>query len=568
MKPGDPRSRGLENIRGGREGSFCKIQDMAPGHPALPSPKRRRHQPGGPVFTNPQLERNLQTPETPSHVDLHGHAYGYYASSWARKAGNGSFPNVGEPPEFVKTRLEAYRLLDFKPMLNTASYVNVVGEPQEWEIANEGLKINIADQTIYPGSQKMHDDCLQMVADLWNLPMSEKDNGVPGTCTVGSTEACLLAGLALKFRWRAWYAQKKNLTAGQARRAFPNLVISTLYQAAWEKFFKYMDVEPRFIQGKVQDFTLDPTKIEAVADENTIGIVCILGNHYSGHFDEVHIVDEICEKLNREKGWNLGIHVDAASGGFIAPFQRYAPPWDFRLKNVLSISASGHKFGLSCIGTGWVVWRSREGLSEHVATSVSYLGGKADSYTLNFSRPASGVSVQFYKFLRLGREGYSRLVDNTMFVAEFIRNGLRNFRDAKTKLPVFRILDFGGGECCLPVVAAQLNTAIGYPFTDVDMQHVLAERHWYVGSYRMSFTHPLDEVEMSLFEDEAYNSTMFRVVVKVNLTMDLAKDLLSAFGEALNFLGQHSAGYRRVLHGGGDVGDSKEVRDEALHPPC
>ncbi len=205
-------------------------------------PHKRRHQQGGPVRTPQPRQGDDQQHHDDDDLsdDLHGHAYGYYASRWAREATNGCFPRVGEPPAFVKQRIDSYRLLDFKPQLNTASYVNVVAEPEETEIARVGLAINIADQTIYPGSFQMHNDCLNLVADLWHCPRDEAAPAgekyvAPGACTVGSTEACLLAGLALKFRWRAWFAARHGKTEAQVRRGYPTLVISTLYQAAWEK---------------------------------------------------------------------------------------------------------------------------------------------------------------------------------------------------------------------------------------------------------------------------------------------------------------------------------------------
>ena len=248
------------------------------------------------------------------------------------------------------TIIENSHAIDFNQKLNTASYVNVELEEDEEAVALMGLRVNLADQTVYPRSYELHDAVVNMIARLWHCPKPED------------------------------FAQ------------YPNLVISSCLQAAWEKLFKYMDVEPRLIFPRRDTFTVDPEHVRAAMDERTIGVVCIMGNHYAGHYDPVWDVSRV-----------VGIHVDAASGGFIAPFQTL-PAWDFRLPNVLSISASGHKYGESCCGTGWIIWRERTNLSEHVATSVSYLGGKADSHTLNFSRPASGIYVQYYKFLlRPGR---------------------------------------------------------------------------------------------------------------------------------------------------------------------
>lgn len=373
-----------------------------------------------------------------------------------------------------------------------------------------------------------------------------------------ATEACLLAGLALKFRWREWYASKYGKSAVEVRGIVPNLVISTQFQACWEKFFKYMDVEPHFVTPPVGSFKVTAEQVVAAVDEKTIGVVCIMGNHYGGHYDPVGEVSDALVRLNAERGFQVGIHVDGASGGFIAPFQQEVAPWDFRCASVLSISASGHKFGESVCGTGWVVWRAREGLSSHVAISVSYLGGKADSYTLNFSRPASGIYVQYYKLLRLGLSGYASLCSNMMRNASTLREGLR--RMSLNGSPRFTILD-DGDSGCLPVVTACLNPALELPYDDIDLQHALGESHWYVSGYAMKLHHPLTEAVMPLFSDRPAEATMFRIVVKSNLTAQMATNLLAAFEEKLTFLDACGPGYAAIHH----------VKKSGTHPtnkPC
>ena len=347
--------------------------------------------------------------------------------------------------------IEEYNLLDFKPQLNTSSYVNVVFEPEEVEVAGRGMAINIADQTIYPGSFKLHNDCLNMVAELWHCPKPasfDEYGCYPGAGTVGSTEACLLAGLALKFRWRAWYAARHGLSAVEARREIPSMVISTCFQAAWEKLFRYMDIEPVFVSPSVGTFTVAAADVAAAVDERTCGVVCIMGNHYGGQYDDVGAIGAALRALNGTKGYQVGIHVDGASGAFVAPFQSEVAPWDFRVPEVLSVSGSGHKFGESVVGTGWVVWRDRKDLSEHVAVNVSYLGGKGESYTLNFSRPATGPYVQLYKLLRLGRDGFASKVANQMATAKFIRDGLRKMVGPDGKTARFAMLDAGDSGWC------------------------------------------------------------------------------------------------------------------------
>lgn len=249
------------------------------------------------------------------------------------------------------------------------------------------------------------------------------------------------------------------------------------------------------------------------------------------------------DKVNAERGFQVAIHVDAASGGFIAPFQKEVAPFDFRVDNVLSMSASGHKFGESVCGTGWVVWRRRKDLAEHVAISVSYLGGKADSYTLNFSRPASGVYVQFYKLLRLGFDGFGRLCANMMSNAAFIRAGLNAMtKDGK---PRFTMLD-DGDDGCLPVVTAMLNPALNLEYDDIDLQHALSQEHWYVCGYAMNCLNPVTEKKCPLFSDMPLDKTMFRIVVKANLTRPLVDHLLATFVKTLEFLDGAGAGFAEM----------------------
>jgi glutamate decarboxylase len=474
----------------------------------------------------------------------------YYASSSAgvMPEDDMPMPQEGAPARHCMRKVEDYHMLDFSERLNTSSYVNVVFEPEEKDVALMGLKVNLADQTVYPESFKMHNDTLNMIAKLWHCPKPvdfDKYGCYAGAGTVGSTEACLLGGLALKFRWRQWYKNKHGMDEDQVRGVYPNLVISTMFQAAWEKLFKYMDIQPRFVTPSSDSFTLDPARLKDVVDDKTIAVVCIMGNHYGGQYDPVWEVDKVLDQINAEKGLQVGIHVDGASGGFVAPFQDGLQPWDFRLKNVLSISASGHKFGNSCCGTGWIVWRQREGLSDTVAINVSYLGGSADSYTLNFSRPAQGVYVQFYKFMRLGQAGYRSQVDNQMAVAHFIREGFIKFQ--KDGKPLFKIID-AVGQCiqkiCLPVVTAMLNPDLQLGFDEIDFQHVLSQGHWYVSGYHMSMHHPLTEKTMPLFSNQPVEQAMFRVVVKNNLTMAMAHHLLREVQSAIDFLFEHGQGFK------------------------
>mmetsp|Transcript_13446 Transcript_13446/g.28226 ORF Transcript_13446/g.28226 Transcript_13446/m.28226 type:complete len:389 (-) Transcript_13446:18-1184(-) len=328
----------------------------------------------------------------------------YAASKSASKSRHyNEIPDQGMSANHVAAIIDDVHLCDFNPKLNTSSYVNVTSEPEERAVAVIGAEINIADASVYPASIELHNKAVNMIASLWHAPEPKNGDDYCGAGTVGSTEACLLAGLALKFRWRKWYAERHGLSEIEVLAVRPNLVISSAFQAAWEKLFRYFDVEakvvkPSLVKGKM---AVDAKALVSLCDEKTIAVVGILGNHYNGNYDPIWDIDAQIETLNATKGWQIGIHVDAASGGFIAPFQEMsgkgtAGAFDFRLPNVLSISASGHKFGESICGTGWVVFRQRENLAEHIAVTVTYLGGSSDSMTLNFSRPASGPYVRKY----------------------------------------------------------------------------------------------------------------------------------------------------------------------------
>mmetsp|Transcript_6070 Transcript_6070/g.7839 ORF Transcript_6070/g.7839 Transcript_6070/m.7839 type:complete len:539 (-) Transcript_6070:115-1731(-) len=465
----------------------------------------------------------------------------YYSSTDSAIDGFKGIPEHGFPASHVRERIIQSRELDNRPRLNTSSYVNVVSEPEEREVALMGLEVNLADASVYPASVDMHDKVVDMIAELWNVPVREANGSFSGSGTVGSTEACLLAGLAHKFRWREWYKKKHGLTREQVIGVVPNIVISTCYQAAWEKLFRYFDVVPRFVIPTLKNkMRIDASHIKDLIDEKTMAVVGILGNHYNGAYDPIWDLDKVLSEVNQEKGLQVGIHVDGASGGFIAPFQDDVPPFDFRLDNVLSMSASGHKFGESVCGTGWLVFRHRKDLAEHISVSVTYLGGVSDSITLNFSRPATGAYVQLYKFLRLGKFGYKRKVARQLAVTKSFRDQCRAM-EFQGK-PLFEICD-ADDVPCLPVFAARLNPALKLDYDDFSLQHAISEFHWYVGAYYLSFEDFSKDGKLGpLCSDEPVKSSMFRVVFKSNLTHSLAHDLMNRLKEVLHHFRKDQVG--------------------------
>jgi glutamate decarboxylase len=222
----------------------------------------------------------------------------------------------------------------------------------------------------------------------------------------------MLGGLAMKRRW-----QDARRAAGKPIDR-PNIVMGINVQVCWEKFARYWDVEPRTVPMEGDRFHIDPDEAAALCDENTIGVVAILGSTYDGSYEPVAKVCRALDRLQERTGLNIPVHVDAASGGFVAPFLDPDIEWDFRQDRVVSINASGHKYGLVAPGVGWIVWRDEEHLPEELIFQVNYLGDVMPTFALNFSRPGSQVVAQYYNFVRLGFAGYRRIQQYARDVAQ------------------------------------------------------------------------------------------------------------------------------------------------------
>jgi len=261
-----------------------------------------------------------------------------------------------------------------------------------------------------------------------------------------------------------------------------------------------------------------------------------MGDHYTGHYDEVHSISVMLAALNKRHNWQIGIHVDAASGGFVAPFQPLTEPWDFRNESIMTISASGHKYGQAMCGIGWIIFRCYTELAEHVATRTTYLGGEDHSYTLNFSRPATSLYVQFYKFQRLGELGYARLAQNMCNIAQYISTRLTDFK--VNGIPRFRVLS-QSAVWRLPVVSVLFNPEWTAKYNAIVLQNKILERGWFVSGYNTAMYHPVGHELVAIFADLPPSSSMFRIVVKSNMSMMMAQHLLQAIEQALEWLDAH-----------------------------
>ena len=286
-------------------------------------------------------------------------------------------------------------MLDGNARLNLATFVTTWMDDEARRLYAETYDKNMIDKDEYPQTAAIEDRCWKIIADLWHVP--DVDDAI-GTSTIGSSEAAMLGGPALK---RHWQARRKAEGKPIDR---PNLVLSTAVQVCWEKFLNYFEVEPRWVPVSEEHFVLDGHDLDRYVDENTIGVVAIMGVTYNGLYEPVKAISEKLDEIQAATGLDVKIHVDGASGGMIAPFCQPDLEWDFRVPRVVSINTSGHKYGLVYPGLGWIVWRDTAALPESMVFHCSYLGGDMPTLALNFSRPGAQVLLQYYNFLRLGRK--------------------------------------------------------------------------------------------------------------------------------------------------------------------
>ena len=405
-------------------------------------------------------------------------------------------------PETAYQIIHDELFLDGNARQNLATFVTTWMEPEATQLYLEAFDKNMIDKDEYPQTAAIEERCLHVLADLWNAP---DPHAAIGTSAIGSSEACMLAGLAFKRRW-----QLARRAAGKATDA-PNIVFSSAVQVVWEKFANYFEVEPRYVPVTKERPHLTAEGMLAAVDENTIGVVPILGVTYNGVYEPVKELADALDDLQARTGLDIPLHVDAASGGFIAPFLDPHLEWDFRVPRVHSISASGHKFGLVYPGLGWVVWASRDYLPEELIFDVSYLGGSMPTLALNFSRPGAQVLLQYYNFLRLGREGYRRVMQASKDAARYLAAEL-------AQLDHFEVLTDGSD---MPLVTWTTDGR-DRVWDLYDLSAKLRERGSLVPAYPM----PADIQDV----------TVMRVVFRNGVSLDLTRLLLDDIVASLQFL--------------------------------
>ncbi|KAB5531725.1 hypothetical protein DKX38_018395 [Salix brachista] len=432
-----------------------------------------------------------------------------FASRYVRTAlPRFKMPENSMPKDAAYQVINDELMLDGNPRLNLASFVTTWMEPECNDLIMASINKNYVDMDEYPVTTELQNRCVNIIAHLFNAPVGDKETAV-GVGTVGSSEAIMLAGLAFKRKW-----QNKRKAEGKPYDK-PNIVTganvqarcSCSYHVCWEKFARYFEVELKEVKLTEGCYVMDPVKAVEMVDENTICVAAILGSTLTGEFEDVKLLNDLLSKKNKENGWNTPIHVDAASGGFIAPFIWPELEWDFRLPLVKSINVSGHKYGLVYAGVGWVVWRSKEDLPDELIFHINYLGSDQPTFTLNFSKGSSQIIAQYYQFIRLGFEGYKRIMENCLENARALKEGLE-------KTGRFKILSKDKG---VPLVAFSLKDSSKH--TVFEIAESLRRFGWILPAYTM----PAD----------AQHIAVLRVVVREDFNRSLAERLVSHIEQVL-----------------------------------
>ena len=406
-------------------------------------------------------------------------------------------------PETAYQVVHDEAMLDGNARLNLATFVGTWMDPAASKLYGEAFDKNMIDKDEYPATAAIEDRCWRILARLWHAPDPHE---AIGTSTIGSSEACMLGGLAFKRRWQ--HARK---AAGKPADR-PNIIMSSAVQVCWEKFANYWDVEARLVPITEEHTMLDGYDLASYVDENTIGVVAIMGVTYTGMYEPVARIAAVLDEIQASTGLDIPIHIDGASGAFVAPFLQPELEWDFRVDRVHSISTSAHKYGLVYPGLGWVVWKNASFLPEDLIFNVSYLGGSMPTFALNFSRPGAQVLLQYYNFLRLGRDGYREVQRASHDVA-------MHLADEIVKMAPFEL--WGNGPD-IPVFAWRMKHGYTDKWDLYDLGNQLRQRGWLVPAYPMP--------------DNLSDLTVQRVVVRNGMSMDLADVLVDHITDSVKYL--------------------------------
>jgi glutamate decarboxylase len=377
---------------------------------------------------------------------------------------NRDLPDVGMPAHDAMRLVAEELALEGDPQRNLASLMTTWMEPEAQKIIAANLHRNSIDHAEYPRTAEVEQRCIRMLAGLFNAP-----GATVGARTQGSSEAIVLGALALKWKWR----ERRDAAGLPTDR--PNLVFGAGGHVAWHKFCRYFDVEPRIVPLQEHRYTIGPEDVEPYIDQNTIGVAAVLGTAFTGQSDDIPGLNDLLATLEDTRGLHVPLHVDAASGGFVWPFLYPESAWDFQLTHVHSISVSGHKFGLVYPGIGWLIFREPRDLSEELVFYENYLGKSDGAFPLSFSTGSAMVLAQYYNLIRLGREGYTLMMEVMRAKADALAEHLEVSGE-------FELI--GRDEEQLPLVAFRLAEARSYDELDIAWQ-LSAERGWTIPAYTL-----------------------------------------------------------------------------------
>jgi glutamate decarboxylase len=426
--------------------------------------------------------------------------------------GSCKFPAAQLDSQAVYQTIHDQLILDGNSQQNLATFCTTWIEPEVQRLMDESADKNMIDKDEYPQTAAIEERCVHMLADLWNSPEAAT---TIGCSTTGSSEAAMLGGLALKWNWR-----KRRRAQGKSTER-PNLIMGPV-QVCWHKFCRYFDVEIREVPMEGDRLLLTSEEVLKRCDENTIGVIVTLGVTFTLQFEPVHAISLALDKLEADTGLDIPIHVDGASGAFLAPFLQPELLWDFRLPRVKSINASGHKFGLAPLGVGWALWREKHDLPEELIFDVNYLGGNMPTFALNFSRPGGEIICQYYNFLRLGKEGYRAIQNECAELGRYLARQIG-------ALGPFRIVYDGRGG--IPGLCWELKEPESSGFTLYDVADLLRQRGWLVPAYSM----PPNREDL----------VIQRILIRHGFTRAMADELLVEMHHALDHLRHQPASARR-----------------------
>jgi glutamate decarboxylase len=418
------------------------------------------------------------------------------------------FPDHEMRPTDAYQAISDELLLDGNARQNLATFCQTWEEPEVHKLMDLAIDKNMIDKDEYPQTAELERRCVAMLADLWNAP----ETGDPVGCSaIGSSEACMLGGMAAKWRWR-----EKRRAAGKSTDK-PNMVCGPV-QVVWHKFAKYWDIEMREIPMSPGKYCMDPEQMLEQVDENTIMVVPTFGVTYTGVYEPVLALSEALDDLQERTGLDIDLHIDGASGAFLAPFCAPEVLWDFRVPRVKSISSSGHKFGLAPLGVGWVVWRDAAELPDDLIFHVTYLGGDMPVFQINFSRPAGQIVAQYYNFVRLGKDGYRQVHDSCYATGKYLA--------AKVlELGPFELLADSDPATGIPSVAWRIIDGESPGYTLYDVADRLRVAGWQVPAYPL--TGSVADVSVQ------------RILVRQGVSRDLAGLLMDDMKKSIDHFDKH-----------------------------